>query len=235
MPYELYYWPQIPGRGEYVRLALEEAAVGWVDVARERGARVVVEARKGALGDLRPYAPPILKDGDLVISQTATICGYLARKHGLVGEAEAERLHAQALALTVADLVSEAHDTHHPVGSSLYYEEQQGEAARAAAHFLEHRIPAFLGYLEDVLQRNGGTWMVGAQRSYVDLDLFQTLEGLWYAFPNAMARHQGALPGLHGLRDRVATLPRVAVYLASERRMPFNQDGIFRHYEELDP
>jgi hypothetical protein len=43
-----------------------------------------------------------------------------------------------------------------------------------------------------------------------------------------------ATPELLALRERVRELPRIAAYLASGRRMPFNQDGIFRRYPELD-
>ena len=36
------------------------------------------------------------------------------------------------------------------------------------------------------------------------------------------------------LRDRVAKRPRIAAYLASERRIPFSQWGIYRYFKELD-
>jgi glutathione S-transferase len=234
--YELFYWPSIQGRGEFVRLALEDAGAPYVDVARRPvkkggGVPALMKAMTGP-GQL-PFAPPFLKAGKLVIAQTANILLYLAPKLGLVPRGEPTRLAAHGLALTVADLVKEAHDVHHPVGAGLYYEDQKNESRRAAAGFRAERIPKFLGYFERVLERAGGQHMLG-KHSYMDLSMFQVIEGLLYAFPNTMRRQLKTIPRLVELRGRVAERPRIAAYLASKRRIPFNEDGIFRHYPELD-
>jgi glutathione S-transferase len=236
--YELYYWPGIPGRGEFVRLALEEAAAPYLDVARlpkSRGGGVaaMMKALRSA-GPLEPFAPPFLKSGELVIGQTANILLYLGPRHGLVPVDEASRLKANQIQLTVADLVVEAHDAHHPIASSLYYEDQKREATKRAATFVSERIPKFLLWFERVLDASGGTHFVGSDVSYVDLSAFQLVLGLEYAFPKAMARMAKRIPRLRALVANVAQRPRIAAYLASERRVAFNEDGIFRHYPALD-
>ncbi len=237
MPYELYYWPQIQGRGEFVRLALEAARAPYVDVARRPeseggGVAAMTAFLKGERGGLAPFAPPFLKDGELVVAQTAAVLLYLGPRLGLAPEGEAGRLAVHQLQLGVADLVNEAHDTHHPVAIGDYYENQKPEARRRAAAFVAERMPKHLGYFERAL--GGRPWLVGAERSYADLSLFQIVEGLRYAFPRAMARLEPSLPCLVALHDRVATLPDVAAYLASPRRIAFNEQGIFRRYPELD-
>lgn len=236
MPYELYYWPAIQGRGEFVRLALEEAGVDYVDVARERGAAALMDILGNVDAACPPFAPPVLKDGDLVIAQTALILDFLGARHGLAPIDEAGRLWAQQLQLTLTDFVMEIHDTHHPVGTSLYYDEQQPEAKRRATEFLKARAPKFLGYFERVLDRNptGSGWLVGAELTHPDLTLFQVVGGLRYAFPRAMARLERACPKVVALHDAVAERPRIAAYLASDRHIPFNEDGLFRRYPELD-
>jgi glutathione S-transferase len=238
--HELYYWPGIQGRGEFVRLVLEEAGAAYVDVARlpERdggGVPRLEAVLRGGLGTMVPLAPPVLRAGDVVIAQTVAITQWLGARFGLVADAEPERLATLTIALTIADLVSEVHDTHHPISVAAYYHEQKAEAAKRAAVFRQERMPKFLGYLERILQRSGSAWLIGADVSYADLAAFQVVEGLEYAFPNAMATLASELPLLRALRDRVAARPRIAAYLASERRLPFNQHGIFRHYPELDP
>lgn len=241
--YELYYWPGIPGRGEFIRLAFEAVGEEYVDVvrlprARGGGTAALERVLAGKAGDLLPFAPPILKHGQLVLAQTAHILAYLGPRLGLVPAAEAARLAAHQLQLTIADLIVEAHDVHHPLAVSLYYEDQKREAARRAPIFVRERVPKFLGYFERVLAGNRagrGKNAIGRQLSYVDLSLFQMMCGLAYAFPNAMGRLVRKTPRLVALRDRVAALPRVAAYLASARRLPFNEHGIFRHYPELDP
>jgi glutathione S-transferase len=233
--YELYYWPGIQGRGEFVRLALEYAAAPYVDVARERGGMAAMTRLLESRGDgVLPFAPPFLKSGGLVIAQTATILAYLGPRHSLVPPDEASRLHAQQLQLTIADVVAEAHDTHHPIAGALYYEDQKREARRRSAVFVDERIAKYLGYFEQVLDHNGRGHLIGDAFSYVDLSAFQLVEGLRYAFPNAMARLASRIRRLVRLRDDVASQPRIQAYLASERRLPFNEQGIFRHYPELD-
>ena len=233
---ELYYWPTIQGRGEFVRLLLEEAGARYVDVARSakggmaRMLRVLEGKQAGAL----PFAAPFVRVGDVVVSQTANIVAFLAPRYGLAPAGAAPRAEASQIALTIADLVAEAHDTHHPISGGLYYEDQKAAAKQRARAFVEERLPKYLGWLEQVLVRNGGTWLVGRRLSYVDLSAFQVIEGLRYAFPKAMAALEPRIPRLVALRDRVAARPRIAAYLASKRRIPFNEQGIFRHYPELD-
>ncbi len=234
-PYELYYWPSIQGRGEFVRLALEEAGAAYVDVARGRGGvQTMMKMMRGNETVAPIFAPPFLKHGERVVAQTANILAYLAPRLNLVPRDEVHRAHALEIQLTIADLVAEAHDTHHPIAVDLYYEDQKAAAKKRAAEFLRARVPKFLGYLESRLAHNGGRFLVGARLSYADLSAFQVVAGLSYAFPSAMAREVRRIPLLAALCDRVAERPRVAAYLASKRRVPFNEDGIFRHYPELD-
>lgn len=233
MHYELYYWTGIQGRGEFVRLALEDAGASYDDVARTQGDDAIVRFLDGAHEGVLPFAPPFLKAGRLVIAQTANILQYLGPPLGLVPDSESRRLHAHQLQLTISDLVTEVHDTHHPVASSLYYEDQRAEALRRAADLRETRLPKYLDYFEQVLERGGGRHAL-REHSYVDLSLFQLMTGLDYAFPRAMLRLGPALPLLRALRQRVAERPRIAAYLDSSRRLPFNESGIFRHYPELD-
>ena len=235
--YQLYYWPSIQGRGEFVRLALETAGASYVDVARGEDGMAKMMALMQDGGEARPpFAPPFLKDGELVIAQVANILLHLGPKLGLAPSDEAGRLWTHQLQLTVTDLLSEIHDTHHPVASGLYYEDQKPESMRRAADFLQHRAPKYLGWFESLLARNpdGPAHLVGGELTYADLSLFQMIEGLRYAFPKAMARLEPDIPNLVALRNRVAALPRVMAYLASPRRLPFNEQGIFRRYPELD-
>jgi glutathione S-transferase len=237
MSYQLYYWSGIQGRGEFIRLALEEAGADYVDVARGPGGEDEM-MRLMQIGTVaRPaFAPPFLKTGDLMIGQTAAILAYLGAHHGLAPDDEAGRLWASQLQLTIADFVDEAHDTHHPIASGLYYEDQRVEARARSADFRRARMPKYLGYFENVLSRNatGSGFLIGNEMSYSDLSLFQMVAGLRYAFPRRMTALARQYPRVNALHDLVAKRPRVAAYLASERRIPFNQHGIFRHYPELD-
>jgi glutathione S-transferase len=236
--YELYYWPSAQGRGEFVRLALEYAHAPYVDVARRRGRGV--DAMMDLMNDpppgQAPFAPPILRVGDVLIAQTANILLFLGPRLGLAPEDEAGRLWAHQLQLTVSDFLVEVHDTHHPISGGLYYEEQREAAARRAADFRTARLPKFLDYFEGVLAANpaGARHMVGGRRSYVDLSMFQIIAGLRYAFPRAMARQKTRIPGLSRLHARIARCAQLSGYLKSRRRIAFNEEGIFRHYPELD-
>jgi len=241
MRYELYYWPSIQGRGEFVRLALEDAGAEYVDVARlpKRGGRgipALMHFLESRSVEHPPFAPPFLKAGRLVIAQTANILLFLGPRLGLVPKNEASRLWAHQLQLTITDWVVEVHDTHHPISGGLYYEEQKPEAKRRAGDFRAERLPKFLDYFEQILDRNpkGTDYLVGKEVSYVDLSMFQMIAGLCYAFPRAMARLEPTHPRLVALHDRVSARRRIAAYLKSPRRLPFNQQGIFRHYSELD-
>jgi glutathione S-transferase len=230
-PYDLWYWAEIPGRGEFVRLAMEAAGIAYRDRAREQGSDALVEDMKRRETE-PPFAPPYLVAGDQCIAQAANILLFLAERHALVAP---DRLaFANQLQLTIADIVAEAHNVHHPVSVSLYYRDQQAEAARAVESFREERIPKFLGYFERILAGKG-PWLLGESWSYPDLSLFQLVEGLNYAFPRRMKAIAVDIPKVLALKDRVRALPELADYLDSDRRIPFNQDGIFRHYPELDP
>jgi len=237
MRYELYYWAGIQGLGEFVRLALEEARADYVDIAREAdGERAMLRLLDSKDVEHPPFAPPYLKAEELLIGQTANILFYLGPRHDLAPPTEAGRLWAHQLQLTIADLVDEVHDTHHPIASSLYYKDQRPEAKRRTADFVNSRAPKYLGYFEKVLIRNkaGSEYLIGANLTYPDLSLFQVVAGLRYAFPRAMTRLEPKYPRVTALHERVATRPRIAAYLSSNRRIPFNEHGIFRHYPELD-
>jgi glutathione S-transferase len=237
MRYELYYWPTIQGRGEFVRLALEEAGADYVDVARsKRGMAAMMRLLEGRAATHPPFAPPFLKAGRLLISQTANILMFLGSRHRLAPADEGGRLWTHQLQLTIADLVEEIHGTHHPIAGGLYYEQQKREARSRTADFLKTRLPKFLGYFERLLagNRKGGQYLAGARLTYADLSLFQIVDGLNFAFPRAMARLARRYPQVIALHGRVARRPRVAAYLASERRIALNQQGLFRHYPELD-
>jgi glutathione S-transferase len=234
MRYELYYWSEIQGRGEFVRLALEEAGADYIDVARKRGDGAIGRLinRKG---DKRPpFACPALKAGKHVIAHTANILFYLGPRLSLAPKDEAGRLWVHQMQLTITDLVVEIHDTHHPVTSWLYFEEQIPSAKRRTRDFWRYRVPKFLGYFETILKRNGGNYLLGRRLCYVDLSLFQIVEGLRYGFPKRMKRFETKIPRVIALHDRVAMRPRIAGYLASERRIPFSQWGIYRYYKPLD-
>ena len=234
MRYELYYWSGIQGRGELVRLALEDAGADYIDVARKRGDNAMMSFLNGKNEGALPFAPPFLKAGRLVIAQTATILAYLGPRLGLVPGGQSAEIYAQQLQATITDIVAEVHETHHPIAASLYYEQQRAAARKRAHAFCEERMPKFLDYFENVIERGNGRQAL-ARHSYVDLSLFQLISGLDYAFPHAMQRLQKRIPRLRALADRVAERPRIAAYLASPRRIPFNEDGFFRHYPALDP
>jgi glutathione S-transferase len=237
MRYELYYWPMIQGRGEFVRLALEEAGADYIDVARRgQGMSTMLRIMEDHKIACPPFAPPFLKAGKLLIAQTANILMFIGGRHRLAPGNEAGRLFAHQLQLTIADLVQEVHDTHHPISAELYYEDQRREAKARTTAFLKQRVPKYLGYFERILGSSpaGKGFLIGARATYPDLSLFQIVAGLRYAFPKAMRRIEPKFPGIVALHDKVAARPRVAAYLASERRIPFNEEGIFRRYEELD-
>lgn len=241
MRYELYYWPAIPGRGEFVRLALEDAGVDYVDVGREPeadggGIAAIKRYLDGEATDRPPFAPPFLKAGDIILSHVANILQFLGPRLGQVPENEAARLWAHALQLTITDFTAEVHDTHHPLGPGLPYEKQREEAARRAALFIRDRLPKFLRYFERLLAASstGDVYLIGQGFSYVELSLFHMVTGLRYAFPRAMQTIEPTVPRVIALTERVAQRPNIAAYIASSRRLAFNDNGIFRHYPKLD-
>lgn len=251
-PYELFYWSGIQGRGEFVRLALEEGGVRYIDYAKEPGGDDKLVRLMESNCATPPFAPPLLKAGKLLIGQTANILMYAVSHHGLAPKDETGRLWVHQLQLTIADLVAEVHDTHHPISARLYYEEQKREAKKCAEYFREERIPKFLGYFEGILEGSsrsahlpkgakgkgkrveGQKWLAGAHLSYADLSLFQVIDGLFYAFPKTMKRLAKKYPRVIELGQNVAHRPRIKAYRKSGRRIPFNEDGIFRRYGELD-
>ena len=239
MSFELYYWDGLQGRGEFVRLALEEARADYIEVARGdeakgQGTGAMLAVMKSKRESCPPFAPPFLKAGKLVIAQAANILLYLGSRHGLAPKPEAGRLLVHQLQLTITDLVAEIHDTHHPLGPSLYYEDQRAAAKKRTEEFWNQRVPKYLGYFERTLKGSSGSWLAGRRLTYVDLSLFQIVEGLRYAFPRRMKAFERKIPGLIDLHDRVAAKPNIKAYLSSDRRIAFNEDGIFRRYKELD-
>ncbi|MES2045786.1 MAG: glutathione S-transferase [Pseudomonadota bacterium] len=233
MSYRLWYWPTIQGRGEFVRLALEAAGIAYEDCARAGGAQALIADMKKR-GPAGPFAPPYIEAEGGTIAQVAAILLYLGDKHGLAPSDAADRYWLHQLQLTITDIVAEIHNVHHPVELMAYYKEQKREAERAARQFREQRMPKFLGYFEQATRAREGDWLAGDAWSYVDTSLFQLVAGLRYMFPRRMKAIEGDYPGLIALHDEVAALPGIAAYLASERRIAFNTDGIFRHYPELD-
>ncbi|GAB5347891.1 glutathione S-transferase [Alteriqipengyuania sp. 357] len=233
MAYDLWYWPGAPGRGEFVRVALEAAGVSYRDRAREDGVDALVDDLDGRTG-IRPFAPPYIVDGDNCIAQVAHIVTWLAGRHGFGTEDEQANLELIMLQLTITDIVAETHDVHHPIADGLYYEDQKDAASRVAEDFREKRIPKFFRYFEDALSASDGPFVLGEKWSHVDTSLFQLVEGLRYAFPKRMKAIEGDYPKLIACRDAVVQLDGIKAYLASDRRMAFNEDGIFRHYPELD-
>ena len=241
MTYELYYWPGIQGRGEFVRLALEEAGASYRDLAlvpeaKRGGAAAVVKVLNARSNRRPPFAPPILKAGRQFIAQTPNILLYLGSHLPLAPRDEAGKLWTHQLQLTISDLYLEIFSTHHPLGDAYAYEEQKSAAKRRTKDFLSTRLPKFLGYFERVLERNRarGPWMVGTRLSYADLSMAQVIAGLRYAFPTATGKALGSRPRLRSLYDRVFERPRIALYAASGRRLAFNNEDLFRHYPELD-
>jgi glutathione S-transferase len=233
--YLLYYWPEIQGRGEFIRLALEDAGAPYADVARRPGGMAaMMRLLEGRGLAVPPFAPPFLKVGRRVIAQTANILQWLGPQLALAPAGEAARLHVHQLQLTIADWLAETHDAHHPIASGLYYGQQKREAKRRATDFIRYRLPKYLRYFEAVLRRSAGGYLLGRTCSYADLSLFQMVAGLSYAFPNALRRCARRHPRVIALHERVALRPRTAAYLASPRRIAFNTRGIFRHYPELD-
>lgn len=238
--YQLHYWHPLPGRGEFVRLLLEQAGVAYVDVARaaqaesESGVPSILGMLKNDEAPVPPFAPPVLAVGEHLIAQTANICQFLGRRHGLAGDDDIAHAAALQLQLTIMDLTAEAHDTHHPTSVALTYEDQKEAALARATAFTRDRIPKFLTYFERALTRRDAAFLLGDDVTYPDLSLFQAVEGLRYAFPKRMQQVEAELPGVTAVVSRVRELPNIAAYLASDRRLPFNEHGIFRHYPELD-
>ena len=242
MAYDFYYWPHILGRGEVVRLALEESGADYRDVSREPDdpdaqRQVILDILMDRSNDRPPFAPPFLVDGDVTIAHAANILLYLAPKIGLAPHGEGNQFFAHQLQLSITDLLMEVHDTHHPITSQMYYEDQINEAKKRSAAFVELRIPKHMEYYEKILTNNssGSGWLIGDVLSYPDLSLFQVVEGLRYAFPNGFRKVEGNYPHVIALRDSITKRPRTAAYLASDRRIAFNTMGVFRHYPELDP
>jgi glutathione S-transferase len=233
MAYRLWYWPSVQGRGEFVRLPLEAAGIDYEDCARVQGADALIADMK-ARETRGPYAPPYLARDDTAIAQVANILLYLGDQYGLAPSNMADRYWLHQVQLTIADIVAEVHNVHHPVAVMDYYDDQRDAAARAAQQFRDQRMPKFLDHFEAVVNSNHGDWVIDDRWTYVDTSLFQLVDGLRYMFPQRMASLEPRYPALARIRDQVAALPGVESYCASDRRIAFNTDGIFRHYPELD-
>ena len=233
MAYKLWYWPSIQGRGEFVRLAMEAAGIDYVDCAREKGVDALVADLQGRSGRA-PFAPPYLVADGTAIAQVANILLFLGEQHDLAPSAIVDRYWLHQLQLTIADMVTEVHNVHHPVAASAYYDGQKPEALRAAKQFRDERMPKFLAHFDAAAACNPGEWVIDRRWTFADCSLFQLVEGLRYMFPERMAALERNYPNLLRVHDLVAELPGIHAYLRSARRLPFNTDGIFRHYPELD-
>ena len=245
--YHLIYWPGIPGRGEHVRLALEQAGAEYTDTAHvEDGIKTVSsqisKENKGDSINPPPLAPPILKHGEYTISQTPNILLYLGTKLGLAPTTEEDPVgiyHVNELTLTALDgLSNEPHDVHHPIAVAEYYENQKEEAAKKAKDYRENRLPKFFEYFERVLSGDaskGGEYLYGGQLTYADLVLFQTVDGVSFAFPRRVGslKKSGDYDKVFALYDRVKALEKIKAYLESDRSQEYSM-GIYRHYPELD-
>ncbi|MGK9286603.1 glutathione S-transferase [Sinorhizobium meliloti] len=232
--YKLYYWNGLQGRGEYIRLTLEAAGAKYIDVARREGNLFIKEFMEKS--ERPSFAPPFLDDGGQIIGQMPVILLHLGDKLDLAPREPAAKMWTHQIQLTIADFVLEAHDVHHPIGMGRYYEDQKPEALRRADEFCNARVPKYFRWFESVLARNqaGSGHLVGDRLSYADLSLFQVIEGMSFAFPKLMSRVKYDYPNMMVLHGRVSGLPRIAEYLRSERRLPPNNNDIFRHYPELD-
>ncbi len=234
MRYGLWYWPDIEGRGEFVRLPLEAAGVDYVECAREHCVETLVADMERHAAARGPFAPPYLELDGILIAQVANILLFLGDHHHFGAVNIADRFWLNQLQLTVADMVAEVHNVHHPLDVSLAYEEQKDAALKAAAAFREDRIPKFLDYFEHAAKASPGEWLIDHRWTYVDTSLFQLVEGLRYMFPKRMATIEAEYPAVVRVHDLVADLPGIRAYRKSDRRLPFNEQGIFRHYPELD-
>ncbi|WP_019515513.1 glutathione S-transferase [Sphingomonas sp. Mn802worker] len=230
---KLWYWPHIQGRGEFIRLALEAAGIAYEDCARRDGTDALIADLESDRARA-PFAPPYLDIDGFVVAQVANILLYLGDRHDLAPSRIADRYWVHQLQLTIADVVAEAHNVHHPVGVMDYYDDQKPEAARAAAQFRDERLPKYLDHFEQAAECNEGPWMIDHRWTYADTSLFQLIEGLRYMFPRRMATLAPRYPALARIHGLVSGLPGIQRYLASERRIAFNEEGIFRHYPELD-
>ena len=235
MAYRLWYWPSIQGRGEFVRLALEAAGIDYEDCARDAGVEAMMadlEAR--AANGRGSFAPPYLALDGHAVAQVANILQFLGQQHDLVPSNLADRYWLNQLQLTIADLVAEVHNVHHPVGMMDYYDDQKAEATRAATQFRDERLPKYLDHFEDAARQGPSHWLIDHRWTYGDTSLFQLVEGLRYMFPRRMATLAPDYPHLLHIHAAVGELPGIRAYMKSDRRLSFNEDGIFRHYPELD-
>ncbi|SMY24333.1 unnamed protein product [Zymoseptoria tritici ST99CH_1A5] len=248
--YEILYHPGIPGRGEFIRLAFEVTGTPYTDIANSQKdgyatvQKTCMNTTSTASEGSNPpmFAPPALripgagKNGEaLVIAQTSNILLYLSEKLSLLPEGDENgKYFVNQLVLTALDLNNEIHDTHHPIGPSLYYEDQKDASLLKAKDVRENRIPKFLSYFERVLKGNGdGKYLVGERVTTADVTVWQVLDGLQFAFPKEMAVRRKEFEALFKWYEGFKEEKGLKAYLGSERRLPYSQ-GVFRYYPELD-
>ena len=170
-----------------------------------------------------------------MIAQSAKILLYLGPRLKLAPRDEAGRLWLHQLQLTVTDFVKEIHDTHHPLGGEFYYEDQKPEAKRYAQGFLAERAPKYLGYFETVLTKERRALCAGAQVTLCRSFAVPADRGPALRLPQGDEAHRAQACRASSLCATASPKrPGIKAYLASPRRIAFNESGIFRHYPELD-
>ena len=184
-----------------------------------------------------PFAPPFLRDGGVIVSHAAAILLYPGRADRTRANRRRTGAYGRTRYRAITDIVAEVYNSHHPIDADKWFHEQKDAAIARAAVFRRDRMPKYsFGWFERLLAANpaGVDHLVGGFVTYADLSLFQLVEGLRFAFPLASERTLARLPRVTALHKAMAERPRLKAYLASERRVPFKETGIFRRYPELD-
>ncbi|KAK4058824.1 hypothetical protein OIO90_000270 [Microbotryomycetes sp. JL221] len=249
--FEVVYHAGIPGRAEFVRLMFEATGVTYRDAPQEDGQDCIIPYVTGNFADHDknplPFAVPVLRHNDVVISQVPNIVLYLSSRLppiDLDGEStntaqtpaplhDLSTFHWLEQLMTILDMNNEVHETHHPIDIRLYYEDQKAEAQKRAQAFREARIPKFLGNFENNIKKHTSGFL-NEKVSPADLALFHMVEGILFAFPERINQVKSEFPHVFKLRDTIKSSRRIQAYINSGRRIPFNNYGIFRHYTELD-
>lgn len=235
MSYQLWYWPDIPGRGEFIRLPMEAAGIAYSEPARTAADGLAAVAAYLETLDQQPaFAVPLLDTGSEQIAQTPNILAFLGEEHGIGPAGAAQRRYLNQLQIDMADFAEEMHSTHHPVSAYLYYEDQKAEAARVAEAFRTDRVGKYLAHFERAARTSDGDWLVGDEWSCGDTSMAQLLDGLCYAFPRRMAILAPEFRKLQTIRRKISALAGIVSYRQSSRWQAFNQEGLLRHYPEHD-